>query len=392
MIELINASKYYPTRFGRHYIFRNVSLVLPESANIGIIGPNGAGKSTLMRLLAGVDVPSEGRIIRSGRISWPLGLTPGMVGTLTGRENARFVCRIYGMTAKDIEHSILKIANVAAIGNYFDMPVSTFSSGMKSRLNFAISMAIDFDYYLFDEIGAPGDKAFKQISRALIDQRLASSNFILSSHTASDILELCDSAILIRGGELRYFEDVGEALREYGEDVDPALRERRKRKRERAAAKDNPAAAAPASGDQLAAPEKGKKGGRRRTSEPVPPASAAAPGEAASLLSATELAHEAGPETPRPRAAHKNAQRRRAEAPGTLPEMAVPQPGKAPPPVAPGAAPLAPPRDRLRSSAAQREEQSALDRRAAIEKRKAKRSAARAARLNNPPTDGTEPQ
>ncbi len=234
MIELINASKYYPTRFGRHYIFRNVSLKLPAHLNIGIIGANGAGKSTLMRLLAGVDYPSEGKIVRTGKISWPLGLVPSVLGTLTGRENSRFVLRIYGLSGREIDQRLVKIAETADIGKYFDMPVRTYSSGMKSRLNFATSMAIEFDYYLFDEVGAPGDKAFKKISKAMVQERLAKSRFILTSHNPNDLLDLCQAAILLGDGQLRYFDDVRDALREYGEDIDSDAAQRRRRRRRQA--------------------------------------------------------------------------------------------------------------------------------------------------------------
>ena len=245
MIELINASKYYPTRFGPHYIFRDVTLKLPADLNIGIIGANGAGKSTLMRLLAGVDQPSKGKIVRTGKISWPLGLVPSVLGNLTGRENARFVLRIYGLNGREIDRRLVDIARTADIGAYFDMPVRTYSSGMKSRLNFATSMAIEFDYYLFDEVGAPGDRAFKRISKVMVEERLAKSRFILTSHSPMDLLDLCQAAILLGGGKLRYFDDVREALREYGEDMDElSLKRRARRPRPAPGGHDRPAAAA----------------------------------------------------------------------------------------------------------------------------------------------------
>lgn len=245
MIELVNASKYYPTRFGRHYIFRNVTLALPAHLNIGIIGANGAGKSTLMRLLAGVDQPSEGKIVRTGKISWPLGLVPSVLGSLTGRENARFVLRIYGLSGREIDKRLVEIARTADIGTYFDMPVRTYSSGMRSRLNFATSMAIEFDYYLFDEVGAPGDRAFKKISKVMVDERLAKSRFILTSHNPKDLLDLCQAAILLGDGKLRYFDDVREALREYGEDIDELALKRRARRPRLAPAQPGATAAVP---------------------------------------------------------------------------------------------------------------------------------------------------
>ncbi len=185
MIEFINATKYYPTRFGRHYIFRDVSMTLPEKINIGIVGANGAGKSTLMRLIAGVDIPSEGRIVRTGRISWPLGLTAGLQRNMTGKENARFVCRIHGLTGLAINQKLEMIRDLSGIGKFFDMPVTTYSSGMRGRVSFAISMMFDFDYYLFDEFGAAGDRNFRKLSRAILEEKRRNSNFIMVSHNIS---------------------------------------------------------------------------------------------------------------------------------------------------------------------------------------------------------------
>jgi capsular polysaccharide transport system ATP-binding protein len=221
MIEFINASKYYPTRFGRHYIFRDVSMTIPEKVNIAIIGANGAGKSTLMRLIAGVDIPSEGRIVRTGRISWPLGLTAGLQRMMTGKENARFVCRIHGVTGAENDDRIERIRELSGIGTFFDMPVKTYSSGMRARVSFAISMMFDFDYYLFDELGAVGDRGFRKLSKAILAEKRRNSNFIMASHNIAELLELCDAGILIKDGTLNYFADIRDALTEYGEDLEP---------------------------------------------------------------------------------------------------------------------------------------------------------------------------
>jgi capsular polysaccharide transport system ATP-binding protein len=217
MIELIRAAKYYPTEHGRHYVFRDVSLKLPLNVNVGVIGPNGSGKSTLLRLLAGGDVPSEGEIIRTGRISWPLGLTPGLQPTLTAAENARFAGRIYGMAPGEIRMAIERIEEIANIGKFFELPVKTYSAGMRQRVSFAISMAMDFDYYLFDEISAGGDREFKARAAAMIRERLRTSNFIMVSHDLREVAALCQSAILLGDGQLLFFKDAREAIRAYGE-------------------------------------------------------------------------------------------------------------------------------------------------------------------------------
>jgi len=229
MIQFINATKYYPTAFGRHYVFRDVSLTIPEKVNIGIVGGNGAGKSTLMRLIAGVDILSAGQIVRTGRISWPLGLTAGLQAKMTGKENARFVCRIHGLFGEAIDRQLEQIRELSGIGKFFDMPVKTYSSGMRARLTFSISMMFDFDYYLFDELGAVGDRNFRKTSKTILNEKRRNSNFIMVSHHVAELLEFCEAGILVRNGALSYFADIREALVEYGEDIGPAVRQAARR-------------------------------------------------------------------------------------------------------------------------------------------------------------------
>ncbi|MBI3674784.1 MAG: ATP-binding cassette domain-containing protein, partial [Rhizobiales bacterium] len=178
-------------------------------------GPNGAGKSTFLRLIGGGDIPSSGRIVRTSRVSWPMGLTPGVLANLSGGENTRFACRIYGMTAGEIRETIERVRELADIGKFFDMPVGTYSSGMRQRLSFAITMSMKFDYYLFDEISAGGDLGFQKQARDMVQERLNQSNFILVSHSLPEILRHCQSAILLGGGELKFFDDAREAIEAY---------------------------------------------------------------------------------------------------------------------------------------------------------------------------------
>ncbi len=217
MIELINVSKYYPTEFGRHYVFRDVSLKLPLDKSVGILGPNGSGKSTFLRLLGGADTPSAGKIIKTGSISPPMGLTPGLQASLTASENMRFAGRIYGLSRDEINETIEFVRTLADIGKFFDMPVGTYSSGMKQRVSFAVNMSLSFDYYLFDEIGAGGDKEFKKITSRMVEERLKTSKFIVISHRVDELLELCDAGIIIQNGELTYYDDIREAITIYGE-------------------------------------------------------------------------------------------------------------------------------------------------------------------------------
>ncbi len=220
MIELINVSKYYPTEFGRHYVFRNVSLKLPLDKSVGVIGPNGAGKSTFLRLLGGADIPSEGKILRTGRISPPMGLTPGLQATLNGVENARFAGRIDGMARDEIADLIDYVRETANIGKFFDMPVGTYSAGMRQRVAFAINMSMTFDYYLFDEIGAGGDREFRKTGKAMIAERLKTSKFIIASHRTDELLDLCESGIVIKDGELIFYDDINDALVAYNTEDD----------------------------------------------------------------------------------------------------------------------------------------------------------------------------
>jgi len=219
MIHLDQVSKYFVTGRGRKHVLRDVSLEIPGGINIGVLGRNGAGKSTFMRLLAGVDTPNSGTISTSYNMSWPMGLAQGLQAAMSGRENARFVCRILGTPRDEVAEKLAFIEAFAEIGDYFDMQVKTFSSGMRARLNFAISMAFEFDCYLIDELTAVGDKGFREKSRkALIDKK-GRSNFIKISHNLGELNTECDSGIILEHGQLFYFEEISEAIRCYNEYV-----------------------------------------------------------------------------------------------------------------------------------------------------------------------------
>jgi capsular polysaccharide transport system ATP-binding protein len=140
MLDLINLTKSYPTRLGRRYIYRDFNLSIPDNCNVGLIGPNGAGKSTLMRMLGGLESPDSGRIVTRRRISWPIGLAGGFQGSLTGRDNVRFVCRIHAATADEMRDKVAFVQEFAEIGEAFDLPVKSYSSGMRSRLMFGLAM------------------------------------------------------------------------------------------------------------------------------------------------------------------------------------------------------------------------------------------------------------
>jgi capsular polysaccharide transport system ATP-binding protein len=215
LIELRNVTKSYPTPRGRKYVFRNLSFRFPDGVSIGLIGRNGAGKSTLMRLLGGIDVPDHGEVVTDASISWPVGLAGGFQGSLTARENVKFVCRVYGASHEDMRAKIRFVEDFAEIGEHFDLPVKTYSSGMRSRVAFGLSMAFQFDYYLIDEVLAVGDAQFKQKSRAVFKSRIETSNMILVSHNMNDIKEYCDVVVLVDHGQTTLYQDVQDGIAAY---------------------------------------------------------------------------------------------------------------------------------------------------------------------------------
>jgi len=214
VIRLEQLSKSYLTLRGRKIIFRDLSIDLPD-ANIGLIGRNGAGKSTLMRLLSAVEMPDSGKIVTAARLSWPVGLMGGMQLNLTGRENVKFVCRIHGIRGDGMRERIEYVRQFADIGEYFDLPISTYSAGMRARVGFGTSMAFEFDYYLIDEILAVGDATFKKKSRNAFKERLESSRVVLVSHNMNLIRKMCSVVLHLDNGSAALYDDVDEGIAAY---------------------------------------------------------------------------------------------------------------------------------------------------------------------------------
>jgi capsular polysaccharide transport system ATP-binding protein len=215
VIVLENLTKSYPLSHGRHYVFKNLSFTFPEGSSIAILGPNGAGKSTLMRILGGIDTPDSGRVMTDKSISWPVGLAGGFQGSLSARDNIKFVCRVYGYVGEGLKEKVAYVEEFAEIGKYFDQPMKNYSSGMRSRVAFGLSMAFDFDYYLIDEAGAVGDPQFKQKSKAVYSEKLKKSNVILVSHNMNEVRELCRHVIVVKEGQAVVFDDIEEGISEY---------------------------------------------------------------------------------------------------------------------------------------------------------------------------------
>ncbi|HDR2511216.1 TPA: ABC transporter ATP-binding protein, partial [Enterobacter roggenkampii] len=195
MIQIENLTKSYRTPKGRHFVFKGLNLELPPNKSIALIGRNGAGKSTLLRMIGGIDRPDSGRIITNKTISWPVGLSGGFQGSLTGRENVKFVARLYSEN-NQLKDKVAFVEEFAELGKYFDMPIKTYSSGMKSRLGFGLSMAFKFDYYLVDEVTAVGDARFKKKCIQLFESKKKESNFIMVSHSLHSLKRYCDIALL----------------------------------------------------------------------------------------------------------------------------------------------------------------------------------------------------
>ena len=215
MIELRSLTKSYPTRQGRRYVFRDLSFTFPTGVSIGLIGRNGAGKSTLLRLLGGIDQPDSGHVVTDKRISWPVGLAGGFNGNLTARENVQFVCRVNGAFGSELRDKVEFVRAFADIGDYFDLPMSSFSSGMRSRVAFGLSMAFDFDYYLIDEVMAVGDAQFKARSKEVMTERLKKANVIMTSHNMADIRQYCGVVVHVDDGHVAVYDDIELGIRAY---------------------------------------------------------------------------------------------------------------------------------------------------------------------------------
>jgi len=214
MIQFDNVTKIYHARGGSKRVLDAQSFTLERGTSIGIVGVNGAGKSTLTRLIAGVEHPTSGRITRNMSVSWPLGFGGAFQGSLTGADNARFIARIYRRDVRDV---LAYVADFAELGHYVDMPVKTYSSGMRARLAFAVSLAIEFDCYLVDEVTAVGDSSFKERCQAALNERRAKGTLVMVSHDPHTLRAYCDTGAILRDGRLRFFDSIDETIAAYDE-------------------------------------------------------------------------------------------------------------------------------------------------------------------------------
>ncbi len=214
MIKVVGVGKDYQSETGRgyHRVLSDVSFEIAAGEKLAVLGRNGAGKSTLIRLLGGLELPTVGTIERKMSISWPVGLHGGVGGSMTGNDNIRFIARVYN---KPFPWLRQYVDDFAELGKYLAEPVRTYSAGMRARLNFALSVAIDFDCYLIDEIIAVGDQRFQQRSREELFERRANRSLILASHIPETILDYCSRALVLHRGRGKVFDDLNLALEIY---------------------------------------------------------------------------------------------------------------------------------------------------------------------------------
>lgn len=220
-IEFRNLTKIFRTNGRSTVICQGLSLRLPSRVSVGLLGRNGAGKTTLLRMISGAMDPTEGEILSDGTISWPVGFAGSFHGDLSGSQNARFIARIYGM---DTDEMVDFVEDFAELGQHFNLPFRTYSSGMKSRLAFGISMAIPFDTYLVDEVTSVGDTAFRRKANGLFKERMGNSGAFVVNHNMETIRELCDVGLVLENGRLDFYEDIEEAIKHHNDNMSGKIR------------------------------------------------------------------------------------------------------------------------------------------------------------------------
>jgi capsular polysaccharide transport system ATP-binding protein len=214
MIQLRGVSKRYRIRSGVHTVFNDLDLRIDRGEKVGILGRNGAGKSTLIRLMSGAELPTRGSVVRKMSVSWPLAFGGAFQGSLTGVDNVRFICRVYDA---DVKAAIPYVEAFSELGKYLREPVKTYSSGMCARLAFAISMAVEFDCFLIDEVISVGDHRFHEKCQQELFEKRRDRAMVIVSHEAHNIREHCERACVLHQGSLHHFADVDSAYAFYNQ-------------------------------------------------------------------------------------------------------------------------------------------------------------------------------
>jgi capsular polysaccharide transport system ATP-binding protein len=214
MISAVEVTKEYRTEGRVHRALSGVSFTVAKGEKLAVLGRNGAGKSTLIRLLGGVEIPTSGVIRETMSLSWPIGLTGGFQGSLTGNDNMRFIARIYNKPFDQIKDYV---EDFAELGKFLSEPLKTYSLGMRARFAFALSLAIDFDCYLIDEIIAAGDQRFQRRSHEELFEKRADRSLILASHIGDVVRSYCSRALILHRGRGKVFDDIDLALHIYND-------------------------------------------------------------------------------------------------------------------------------------------------------------------------------
>ena len=209
MIQLVNLNKKFLTPSGSKVVADNINVTFPTGEAVGLIGRNGAGKSTLMNMISGQIKPDSGNIKRTGTISWTVGFAGSFHRDMTGAQNTKFIARVYGVDTQELADYVEEFAE---LGPHFHVPVRNYSSGMKARLAFGVSIGIPFDTYLVDEVTAVGDAAFKRKSRIAFRDRMQNAGAIVVNHSMAQLKKLCKSGAILENGKLTYYDDIEEAI------------------------------------------------------------------------------------------------------------------------------------------------------------------------------------
>lgn len=212
MIVCENLRKSYLAGHGRHEVLKGINLTVREGEKIALLGRNGAGKSTLIKQIGGVELPDSGRVIRQMSTSWPIGFNGGFQGSLTGYDNARFIARIYGRSYAEMRDFV---EDFTELKGSLKMPVKTYSSGMRARLAFGLSLAIEFDCYLIDEVILVGDQNFQRKCQHELFEKRSDRAMIIASHDMNTIRDICNHGLLIHEGKATAYEDIAEAIKAY---------------------------------------------------------------------------------------------------------------------------------------------------------------------------------
>ena len=216
MIKLQDLTKSFQIGGKRKFIANEISAIFPAQTSVALLGRNGAGKSTLLKIIGGTMRPDYGSVTSTGAVSWQIGFAGNFHADMTGAQNTRFIARIYGIDTEALEDYVMQFSE---LGRSFKMPVRTYSSGMRARLAFGVSMGIPFSYYLIDEVTSVGDASFREKCRLVLEDRLDRAGSIVVSHSESTLRSICSSGAVLENGHLHYYDNIEDAIAHHSENM-----------------------------------------------------------------------------------------------------------------------------------------------------------------------------